>query len=257
MQNTILRSLFGIRCRDRRARARRLVLALFASALWFVSSSAFAMSRNNDTIEHSTRNLAPGSVDLSDQIGPLTLANSTFWVSGTDTHGAQHDLALSGHDLGVDKLVFDQVSLAMRIGVVGHFSIGIPLSFGGAPVNEHPLPAAVAGNSVRTDGDAAMLLGIGVSPGYEINFGDSAFRFDAAILGRVILLPTNLSTLDKHGNPVPAEGQAAQLAFEPRLTILPYARGDLGLGFYGEIDAVHPDNWSCGAVIQMRFGRRG
>ncbi|MGH7282602.1 MAG: hypothetical protein ACRELY_13835 [Polyangiaceae bacterium] len=209
------------------------------------------------TIEEfrAIRNATPSSIDLTNEIGPISLGTQMFSLEGTDSTGHERDVALDGHSLGLDRLVFDQTSISLRIGIVDHLSIGIPFTMGGAPVSEPSYSNDP--NAPSANGSAAMLLGVGVSPGYEINFGDSAFRFDAAVLGQLILVPTSWETRDKHGNPVAASAAAGRIAFEPRMTILPYVNRDLGLGFFGEADAIHPENWACGVVIQLRWGRAG
>lgn len=255
MPNTLLRSLFGIRCRDAARGMRRLVLLMSALMISFSSTSAFARRSSGPPVDERT--IFPSSFDITNQLGPLTLSSTTFDASGKDPRGIQHDDGISGHALGVDKLTFDQIGVSLRIGLAHGFTLGIPITFGVAPFSERNYPSAsVAQDSVHTTGGPAELFGIGVSPGYEINFGDSAFRFDAQVLAHAIFVPVNLTTLDKHGNTVGADAVAGEIKFEPRLTILPYAHKDLGLGFYGEVDAIHPENWSCGGVIQLRFGTR-
>jgi len=257
MKNDDSRPLFGIRCLSGHHAMRRLVLAMLTLVICFASTSASAYTHRRRGPPVDERTIFPSSFDLSNQIGPLNLSTATFEASGTDAKGLQHDQWITGHALGVDKLVFDQVQFAIRIGVYNHFSIGVPIAFGMAPMSVTPTPSNSASISVvRADGNFAGLLGIGISPSYEINFGDSAFRFDAQVLARGILVPTNLTTVNKHGQTVAEDAVAGQIIFEPRLTILPYAHKDLGLGFYGEVDAVHPENWSCGLVIQARFGTK-
>jgi hypothetical protein len=234
---------------------RRLVLLMTMLMLSLASTTAFAMTpRRGPPVDERT--IYPGSIDLSNQIGPLTLSSATFNASGKDLKGIERDEAFSGHALGVDKLIFDQFGASLRIGFAHGFTIGVPISVGFAPFEEHNYPSSASQDSIHATGGTAALVGIGFSPGYEINFGDSAFRFDAQVLARAIFVPINLTTVDKHGNTVSADAVAGELVFEPRLTILPYAHKDLGLGFYAEADAIHPENWSVGGVVQFRFGTR-
>lgn len=258
MQNAILGWVFGIRCRDGAHAMRRLVLAIVSITILFGSGNAFASSRSRHRGPPvDERTIFPSSIDLTNQIGPMTLSSTSFDASGTDMRGVKRDEAISGNALGVDKLVFDQIGVSFRIGLAHGFTVGVPIMFGIAPFSERSYPSSsVSQDAIHSTGGPADLLGIAVSPGYEINFGDSAFRFDAQILAHAIFVPVNLSTLDKHGNTVGAEAVAGEIKFEPRLTVLPYAHKDLGLGFYGEVDAMHPENWSCGGVIQFRFGTR-
>ncbi len=236
---------------------RRMVLAILTLMISCASTNASAFSGRHRGPPVDERTLFPSSFDISNEIGPLNLSTATFSAAGTDDKGIQRSQYLSGHALGVDKLVFDQVGFAFRMGVYNHFSIGVPISFGIAPVREALGPSnSVSPNAIRANGDVAGLLGIGVSPSYEINFGDSAFRFDAQVLARAILVPTNLSTVNKNHQTVAEDAIAGQIAFEPRLTVLPYAKNGLGLGFFGEVDAVHPENWACGLVLQARFGTK-
>ncbi|MEO9141923.1 MAG: hypothetical protein ABI332_06595, partial [Polyangiaceae bacterium] len=78
-------------------------------------------------------------MELSNELGPLALTDDTFSVSGRDERSLNHDVTLSGHDLGVDRLYFDQTSFTIRVGLADHFSIGIPLTFGAAPMPDVPL----------------------------------------------------------------------------------------------------------------------
>lgn len=235
-----------------------LLATILATLLVPRTSYAFGRRRHTSLTIDEYRQLrfgTPGSIDLTDEIGPISLGDTSFSLSGTDETGHDHDVSVSGQSLGIQRLVFDQAALSLRIGLVDHFSLGIPLAFGAAPVGE---PLAAQGPVVaRANGDSAMLFAFGLSPGYEVNFGDSAFRFDAALLGRLVLVPTNWTTVDKHGRTVAASAAAFQPSFEPRVTILPYARGGLGLGFFAEADAAHPENWACGVVLQARWGRSG
>ncbi|MEO7109859.1 MAG: hypothetical protein ABI183_05435 [Polyangiaceae bacterium] len=235
---------------------RRLVLLMTFLTLSMMSTSAFARKRHSGP-PVDERTVYPGSIDLSNQIGPLTLSSATFNASGKDLKGVERDDAISGHALGVDKLIFDQFGASLRFGVAHGFTLGVPISLGFAPFGEHSYPSSsVSQESIHATGGTAVLLGIGFSPGYEINFGDSAFRFDAQVLARAIFVPVNLTTVDKHGKTVSADALAGELVFEPRITILPYAHKDLGLGFFAEVDAIHPENWSIGGVVQFRFGTR-
>jgi hypothetical protein len=256
MQNAILGWVFGIRCRDTARAMRRVVLAVVAVTIFFGSGNAFARSRRGGA-PVDARTIFPSSIDITNDVGPLVLSSTTFDASGKDVHGIERDEAISGHALGVDKLVFDQVGASFRIGLAHGFTLGVPITFGVALSSERNDPSSsVSPDAIHSTGGAATLFGIGLSPGYEINFGDSAFRFDAQVLAHAIFVPVNLSTLDKHGNTVSADAVAGEIKFEPRLTVLPYAHKDLGLGFYGEVDAMHPENWSCGGVVQFRFGTR-
>ncbi|MEO8876369.1 MAG: hypothetical protein ABI461_12340 [Polyangiaceae bacterium] len=247
----------GIRCRNVSVTLRRLVLPLLTLVLFFSSTSAFARHSHGKQVTLSLEHAAPGSIDLSNSIGPLDVSHMSFSASGFDGRGRDRDATLSGTQLGVDRLIFDQIGLALRIGVIDHFSIGIPLSFGVASAPEAIYPSSSqSASAIRANGDAAFLLEIGVSPGYEINFGDSAIRFDTTLLARGIFIPTNLTNIGKKGQRVAAPGSAGEIAFEPRITVLPWARGDLGIGFFAEMNATHPEDWSCGGVIQLRWGKK-
>jgi len=259
MQTDLFTRFSGIRCLARRLHTRRVVFLAFVFISLFGSRTSFAGSRRHHTASFSVdKDTAPGSIDVTNSVGPLMLDQASFGYSGTDAAGRYRDAVVSGHAIGIDRLVFDQASISLRIGVYDHFSIGFPVTFGAAPVGEAVYPtASMNANAIRANGGAALLFGVGVSPGYEINFGDSAFRFDTAILARAVFVPINLTSIGKGGKTYNQSADAAEIAFEPRITILPWARGDLGLGFYGEMNAMHPEDWSCGGVIQLRFGRKG
>ncbi|HEX7667853.1 MAG TPA: hypothetical protein VF407_25175, partial [Polyangiaceae bacterium] len=195
-----------------------------------------------------------GALELSSEVGPLSLADDTFNVEGRDQRNLNHDVTLSGKNLGVDRLYFDQTSLTFRIGIANHFSIGVPLTFGAAPMQDVP-PSSIDPNRVRAHGDAAFLLSTAISPAYEINFKDSAIRFDAALVGSVIDVPTTYIGKDKHGHDVAADASTWQIAFEPRITVLPYVGRNVGAGFFVEANAAHPDEWASGLILQLRWGK--
>lgn len=252
---------FEKHCHSARRWARSVALVAVAFAILFAPRTSYALGRRRSrplTIEEyrQLRFGTAGSIDLTNEIGPVSLDDTSFSLSGTDESGREHDVSLSGHSLGVSQLVFDTTALSLRIGITDHFSLGLPVAFGGAPMSE-PFGPTNDPNAAHVNGSGAFLFGFGISPGYEVDFGDSAIRFDAALLGRAIFLPTTWTTVDKHGRTVAASAISFQPAFEPRITVLPYAKGGLGLGFFGEMDAAHPDDWACGVVLQARWGKSG
>lgn len=262
MKTRLVPAFIEKRCPRIATFARRFVLCAIALATILLPRTSFAWSRHRKekmTIEEyrAMRNGTPTSFDLTDEIGPLWLGTQSFSLSGIDAAGHQRTVSLDGHALGVDRLVLDQFAVSYRLGIADHFSIGVPLSIGGGPVTEVTPPDLNDPTVPHVNGNAALILGLGISPGYEVNFGDSAIRFDAAVVGHAIFLPTNWETHDKHGRLTSASATAFQAAFEPRVTVLPYVRRDIGIGFFGEADAVHPENWACGLVIQARWGRAG